>query len=266
MRRILLLVLLAVPAFAQWENVGPGVDYRRFDRGEKARMHVSRVDLANPLIRVVSSMQSERGLTTSEFARRNHAIIAVNGDYFDSHLRPVGLAIGACGQWPDTCDRGEGVVAVSPERAELSPPSEILNPPPDWIHTAVSGWPLVVRDCKALSSKELPGSDRFTRSPHARTAVGLTRDAKTMFIVVAEGGEGRGATLAELSSFMQKELGVCSALNLDGGGSSVMLVQGRVVASPRDGAERRVGNHLGVVDIRNYPGCTEPAPKPARVR
>src|SRR5688572_16914629 len=108
MRRLLLIAVLAVPAFAQWENVGPGVDYRRFDRDGQARMHVSRVDLRDPLIRVVSSMQSERGLTTSEFARRNNAIIAVNGDYFDSHLKPVGLAIGACGPWTDTCDRGGG--------------------------------------------------------------------------------------------------------------------------------------------------------------
>lgn len=255
--RALALVLLAPSLLAQWETVGPGVDYRLFTRGQPAPFHVARVDLANPWIRVVSSMESERGMRTSEFARRNNTIIAVNGDFFTDRLQPVGLAIGACGHWRETCDRGEAVVALSAERAEIYPPADVLQPPPDWITTAVSGWPMVVRDCRLLSARELPGSDRFTRSPHARTAVGLTSDKRTMFLVVAEGGEGRGVTLEQVSRFMREALDVCFALNLDGGGSSVMLVNSSVVARPRDGEERRVANHLAVVDIRNYPGCVE---------
>lgn len=255
--RALALALLAPSLLAQWEMVGPGVDYRLFSSGQPAPFHVARVDLGNPWIRVVSSMESERGMRTSEFARLNNSIVAVNGDFFTDRLQPVGLTIGACGHWKETCDRGEGVVALSADRAEIYPPVDSLQPLPDWIATAVSGWPVVVRECRALSAKELPGSDRFTRSPHARTAVGLTRDKRTMFLVVAEGGEGKGVTLAQLSRFMREALDVCYALNLDGGGSSVMLVNGSVVARPRDGAERRVANHLAVVDIRNYPGCSE---------
>ena len=52
-----------------------------------------------------------------------------------------------------------------------------------------------------------------------------------------------GMSLGELANFFQR-LGVDSAMNLDGGGSSSMVVRGRVVNHPSDGFERSVTNAL----------------------
>lgn len=246
-------------ASAEWEPLAVGVDYRSYAL-KKLQAHVTRIDLREGSIRVIASRESERGLSVSEFAKRNKAIAAINGDYFDQHLQPIGLSIGPCGQWKDTIDtKREGFLALGTRRAEIFSPRHVVTDPPDWIEHAISGWPLIVDQCKALRDEQLPGSDHFTRSPHPRTAVGLTKDGRYLFFVVVDGRrEGvPGATLGELARFMREELGVCRALNLDGGGSSAMYAGDVIVNRPSDGTERRVSNHLGVVWREEYPGCAE---------
>ncbi len=79
-----------------------------------------------------------------------------------------------------------------------------------------------------------------------------------MFIVVTDGRrEGvPGLTLPELAQFMD-ELGACTVMNLDGGGSSAMWVEDQIVNRPSDGTERKVGNHLAVIAASEYSGCRE---------
>ena len=254
MRRIFFLcsVLLAVTTvYAQddWQPVGPGVDYEHVVDGSMD-IHVARIDLTNSKVRIISTRQSEVGTRVSDFAKRHHAYVAVNGDYFDKVMKPVGLVVGPCGQWVDTKDTSrEGVVAFGTSRAEIHTQSEVMDPPEPWVATAVSGWPMLIRECHPLTSAELPGSDAFTRSPHGRTAVGVTKDGKTAYFVVADGRrkDAPGLTLGQLAAWMSDQLSVCSAINLDGGGSSAMWVKDRIVNRPSDGSERRVGDHLAVV-------------------
>lgn len=251
--------LVGSAALAEWEPLAVGVDYRSYSL-QKLQAHVARIDLREGSIRVIASRESERGLRVSEFARRNKAIAAINGDYFDQDLQPIGLSIGPCGQWEDTLDtKREGFLALGMQRAEIFSPRRVVTEPPNWVEHAISGWPMIVDDCKALTDEELPGSDHFTRAPHPRTAVGLTRDGRYLFFVVADGRrEGvPGLTLGELARFMRRELGVCRALNLDGGGSSAMYAGDAIVNRPSDGSERRVSNHLAVVWRDEYEGCTE---------
>lgn len=80
-----------------------------------------------------------------------------------------------------------------------------------------------------------------------RTALGLTKTGHILLVVV----DGRqaasiGQSLLELALFLQ-ELGAVDAMNLDGGGSSEMVINNKVVNSPSDGRERRVGSALAVV-------------------
>lgn len=86
----------------------------------------------------------------------------------------------------------------------------------------------------------------FVTDRHPRTAVGIRRDG-TWVLVVVDGRQpqlSRGMTLAELADLM-KSLGCRDALNLDGGGSSTLVLQGRVVNSPSDaGAERPVSDAI----------------------
>ena len=245
------LISIAAVASAQWQSVGPGVDYQEFKQDD-SDIHVARIDLTNDKITVVGSRQSDKGIRVSEFGRKSKALAAINGDYFDDHFNPIGTTVGQCGPWESAQrSKREGLVMVGDNAAEIAKQSDVdpKAPAPDWASTAISGWPALIVDCEPLTAKKLPGSDAFTRAAHPRTAVGLSRDQKTMYFVVAEGRRGGvpGLTLAQLASFIADELDACSAINLDGGGSSAMWVANRVVNHPADGVERPVGNHLGVV-------------------
>ena len=254
LKRVTILIVLlfsASIALADWRSVGPGVDYQEFKR-DHSDIYVARIDLANDQIAVVSSRESEKGTRVSDFGRKNKALAAINGDYFDDHFNPVGTTLGPCGAWDNVLhSKREGLVAVGSGSAVITRQTDTdpNAPPPEWAATAISGWPALVVGCDALSSKQLPGSDAFTRSAHPRTAVGLSRDRKTLYFVVADGRRAGvpGLTLAQLASFIADELDACSAINLDGGGSSAMWIGDRIVNRPADGVERPVGNHLGVV-------------------
>jgi exopolysaccharide biosynthesis protein len=81
-------------------------------------------------------------------------------------------------------------------------------------------------------------------APNPRTGMGLTADGRIVLVVV----DGRqhlsaGMSLPAFASFFLR-LGVVSAMNLDGGGSSTMVVKGQVVNQPSDGFERSVINAL----------------------
>ena len=256
MKRGLLLFLLLFTAsvHAEWQGVASGVEYQHFTRGG-LDAHVVRVDLRNGAARVVASEASDRGLTVSEFAKKRGAIVAVNADYFDEQQRPIGLSASACGVWTQgqKVGRKQGLVGVGRKRAEIQQNTMKKR---WWMSGAVSGWPLLNKDCEPLAN--LPGSDHFTRAPHPRTAVGLSKNGKTMYIVVADGRRPGvpGPTLPELAAFLD-ELGACVAMNLDGGGSSAMWIRDAIVNIPSDGVERKVGNHLAVIASKDYEGCTK---------
>jgi exopolysaccharide biosynthesis protein len=260
-RRHLLLLLLVVswplPLLAgDWTTITRGVDYQEF-RSAKVDMHVVRVDLDDDDLMVISTPESEKGIKVSDYAKRNKALVAINGDYFDDKFNPIGLVVGPCGQWSSTHDTTrEGVVAIGSHHADVRPQSDVMDPPEDWVETAVSGWPLLVRDGEPLGSA-LPGSAAFTRSPHPRTAVGISEDGKTLYFVVVDGrsADTPGVTLADLAAFLSDCLEAQWALNLDGGGSSAMWVSDRIVNHPSDGVERPVGDHLAVVRRSDYLGC-----------
>ncbi|NMW84177.1 copper amine oxidase [Peptoniphilus sp. AGMB00490] len=88
----------------------------------------------------------------------------------------------------------------------------------------------------------------------ARTALGISQDGKTVYIVSAEGKTNRssGMSLNDLSQFML-DLGAFKAMNLDGGGSTAMVVRNlgdlkrtRVTNPEKNAGERKVVNGLGV--------------------
>lgn len=259
---VFVLVIMSAPAlFADWRTVAPGVDYQEF-REQNIDIHVSRVDLTNDQIEVIASRESEKGTRVSDLAHLEHAVVAINGDYFDEKFNPIGMTVGPCGEWEDVKrTRREGVLVVGSHKGRITRPSEtkLDDTPEEWVETAMSGWPSLIVDCDVLSPTELPGSDAFTRAPHPRTAVGLTADRKTLFLVVADGRRTGvpGLTLAQLGAFMHDRLNACSALNLDGGGSSAMWVSDRIVNRPADGVERRVGDHLAVVLKRDLVDCDD---------
>lgn len=105
---------------------------------------------------------------------------------------------------------------------------------PDWENVThiISGGPYLVKNGqKFVDTAEQKLNAIGGRNP--RTAIGYTED-NTLILVAVDGRENSsiGMTLWELSSLM-KELGCVNAMNLDGGGSTVMYVNGRVVNNPQ---------------------------------
>ena len=86
----------------------------------------------------------------------------------------------------------------------------------------------------------------FTDSKHPRSAVGINQDSTKIYFVVVDGRQPAlsvGMSCSELANYM-KSIGCYNAVNLDGGGSSALIIRNQVVNSPSDGSERSVGNAL----------------------
>ena len=78
---------------------------------------------------------------------------------------------------------------------------------------------------------------------HPRTAVGFNADTTRLFFVVVDGRQDLsiGATLKDMMGIFVA-LGAANAMNMDGGGSSCMVINDEVINSPSDGQVRPVGN------------------------
>ena len=133
------------------------------------------------------------------------------------------------------------VLAFTPKRGRLC--------------TLVGGWPRVVVDGRSIadSADRLEGTfPRFSVTRHPRTGVGFSRDSSRLFLITVDGRSesSSGMSLAELASLMQS-LGVAQGLNLDGGGSTTLVIHGQVANHPSDSTgERAVGNALMITRKR----------------
>ena len=118
----------------------------------------------------------------------------------------------------------------------------------------IGGWPRILRDGEdvAAQSATLEGTiSRNAELRNPRTAVGVSRDGATLYLVTVDGRSQAsvGMTLVELAAIMRR-LGAWQAMNFDGGGSTAMVIGGKVVNVTSDsGGEREVGNALAIVRV-----------------
>jgi Phosphodiester glycosidase len=115
---------------------------------------------------------------------------------------------------------------------------------PDGSLDAIGGGPVLVKDgVPVQQSGENFSADQLDHR-HPRTAVGQLADGSYLF-VVAEGrsSQSAGVKMWGLAQTMA-ELGAVTAINFDGGGSSTLSFDGRVLNVPSDGRPRRVANGL----------------------
>ncbi len=119
----------------------------------------------------------------------------------------------------------------------------------------MGGWPQILRDGQnvaAMSATTEGTISRNAEARHPRTAVAVSRNGKTLWLYVVDGRSTAsvGMTLVELADRL-RALGAWQALNFDGGGSTAMIINGRVVNSPSDPTgERAVGNALLLMQRR----------------
>lgn len=112
------------------------------------------------------------------------------------------------------------------------------------MQTAVGGGPVLIqnRAIKITNNEELKFSGKAINELHPRTLMGYTKNNPLIIMVI----EGRNPGIAEGASLIQAAqlmitLGCKEALNLDGGGSSYMLINGKETIKPSDkGLERAV--------------------------
>jgi hypothetical protein len=237
------------------------------------RLFVAEVDLTDPHVhvRVAPGGPDPDGpgkwqttlMRPTKVAVREGFDLVVNGDFFDA--RGIKDAEGAKSKFTsDIWALVEGP-AVSDGRAWSTATSnrpclvvhkdktvdfEMLAhaKPDDW--EVIAGNVMLVQDGVIVPHRSK------TRNP--RTAVGLDVKGTKLVILVVDGrkaGVSVGMSYAEMAAEMLR-LGCHEALNLDGGGSSVMAVrdpisdQMHILNTPSDGRERAVANTLGIsVDI-----------------
>lgn len=114
------------------------------------------------------------------------------------------------------------------------------------IEYGLGGGPFLVKNSKIfITSKEEKFKKDITEGRTARTAIGITSDGRLLLVVV----DGRkvdfsiGMTLTELAQTLI-DMGAQTAINLDGGGSSTLVVGDKLINRPSDGSPRPVPNAL----------------------
>ena len=184
--------------------------------------------------------------TTTALAVRTGAVAAVNGSFFNmrkpygsvNYLRVDGTEVspnvlrgvrntrrtlqqtGAVATWEGSLYMLKGDVLARWER-DIEAEDIVTTGP----------MLLVGGECEPVKK------DGFNTARHPRTAVGRCADG-TVVLVVADGRNelAAGLTMAELQQVMAA-LGCRDAINLDGGGSTTMVVRGAVVNHPSDNGQ-----------------------------
>jgi len=193
-----------------------------------------------------------------ELSKRAHVVGGVNADFFslkngtpDGLLVVDGRMLTPPGPQPVLAFDSSGVPHIDVFRRSGT------TLVPFYPLEAVGGRPRLLRDGSIVTEVDTFGQASF-RGRNPRTAAGITRDGKRLILAVIDGRQkpySDGMSLRETATLMQA-LGARDAINLDGGGSSTLVVADpdmsgalRIANRPSDkGVERAVGDALAIVD------------------
>jgi hypothetical protein len=122
------------------------------------------------------------------------------------------------------------------------------------MRVAVGGGPVLLQlgEIKVTNNEELKFAGKAIDDKHPRTAMGYTKDNK-LIVLVIQGrfpGIAEGATLTQQAQIF-KDLGCWEALNLDGGGSSCMLVNGKETIKVSDVIGQRAVPGVFLIERRS---------------
>ena len=187
--------------------------------------------------------------STSEFLQEFHCQVAINGSVFAPYaehrgdpMDVLGLSLSR-GDRYSAPNRWDALLIGADHRAWIarSPvnPGKAVN--------GLSGYFALLLDGRNIGGMA---------DLHPRSALGISRDGRTLLLMTVDGrqpGISEGLTTAETAEWMRR-LGAYNALNLDGGGSTSLVIQGgngkperlNRPSGPPPGVERRVANHLCV--------------------
>ena len=187
--------------------------------------------------------------STSEFLQEFNCQVAINGSVFAPYAEQRGDPMDVLGlslSWGDRYsapNRWDALLIGADHRAWIA--RSPVNPGKAF--NGLSGYFALLVDGR---------NNGGMADLHPRSAVGVSRDGRFLLLLTADGrqpGVSVGLTTAETAEWMRR-LGAYNALNLDGGGSTTLVIQGEDGKSkrlnhpsgPPAGVERRVANHLCV--------------------
>lgn len=253
---LLIISLVSIPtdAFA--------IAYKKLQNGWFSSVHVLTVDPKEYIMFPVKASGEEIAReTVASLAKKHQACAAVNGGFWKLNGDPAGI-LKINHQWFGFSDKPRGaigwsmggqsvimdrVLASRNENCELTTDKQIAE---EWqeLEHIVGGTPLLIKN-GALIEDYSPEQTlkSFIANRHPRTAVGVKANGEWVFVVV----DGKflgflgGMSIKKLAQFMLN-LGCVHALNLDGGGSSTMVLEGRVVNRP-SGKLRERGKRVEAV-------------------
>jgi hypothetical protein len=216
----------------------PGVTYHKLRR-YNADCHVLIIDTSHKRFYVTPYTGLK---TVSQIARTLNAPIVVNGDGW-----------GIVG-YPNSIAASNGKVYQARQYSyrpwiDISKDNQVSFDS-NWrkwkrkVYNTVSGDRYIINPNGEYNQK----IDAFNKDP--RTAIGITQENK-LILIVADGrtNESAGLSFRELG-YLFEEFGTKTAINLDGGGSSALWINDRIINVPIEdgtpGKERAVANHLCV--------------------
>lgn len=197
-------------------------------------------------------------------------LVAVNGDFFTAEGTPVGPELTAGGvrtprsrpafSWRagsapwigQTRVEGDSVLHAGwgiplPASRSVAGDPGTRAPTTGTTGSLVGGYPELLSEGEKVGDLLVGENPSFAAQRHPRTAVGWDPEVGRIWLVVVDGRQGGysvGMSLPELARLFEA-LGATEAINLDGGGSSVLVVLGRRVSRPSDETgERAVVNAL----------------------
>lgn len=186
--------------------------------------------------------------TTSDTATENGALLAINGDFYGARERGYVIRNGIL--YRDTPSNADVLCIYTDGRMEIVDPQEksaqeLLD---NGAWQVFSFGPGLLEDGEILVDTNDEVGMAMASNP--RTAIGMIEPNHYIF-VVSDGrtSDNEGLSLYELADFM-KNLGVATAYNLDGGGSSTMVYQGEIINTPSSGRHSRERSVSDIVYIR----------------
>lgn len=268
------------PVPAPWVVLFEGVSHRTLPAQGPVPMSIQvlRIDLTVPGVSLAvtpgdaSDGHEYRALRTSEVLLAQDWQAAVNGGYFlpfaggspggDDYVPQPGQGTNVSGAAihngrvvspvePDLDRRVNAILCIWRETEVLIIDGQDCGP---GVREAMAAGPRLLRDGRRLSYEAFDAA--YGAARHPRTAVGLDARRRLAWLVTVDGrqsGFSDGASLDELTDILVS-LGASDAINLDGGGSTTMVVESetgpvvlnRPIHTAVPGRERPSANHLGV--------------------
>ena len=208
----------AEPDDTGWQSQGNGVELRRLRvelNGVSNRLWLARLDPARVRFRVLYDPANPRQV--AEWFATAKPLLAVNAGYFAEDSRATGLIISDGVRSGKSYVGFGGMFAVRTDRVEVRWLVARPYSPAEPLRQAVQAFPMLVH------SGGKPGVGEDDGQLARRTVVGQDRRGRIVFVVSPD----LVFTLKSLSAFLAaSDLELDTALNLDGGTSSGMLVAG----------------------------------------